>query len=94
LPSFLKRTRLLRAVKAANEYSPITLDLAVAEIGNAAWKRVAFFKEGKEATWLSLSKCLQFISFWYRGREDPRLQAGDESYPCHDYFRHAPIDLI
>ena len=37
------------------------MDLAVAEIGNAAWKRVAFFKEGKEATWLSLSKCLQFI---------------------------------
>ena len=31
------------AVRAANEYSPITLDLAVAEVGNSAWKRVAFF---------------------------------------------------
>lgn len=51
----------LRAVKAANDYSPVTLDLAVAEIGNAAWKRVALFKEDKDATWLSLSKCLQFI---------------------------------
>ncbi len=51
----------LRAEKAANEYSPITLDLAVAEVGNAAWKRVAFFKESKDAAWLSLSKCLQFI---------------------------------
>jgi len=50
-----------RAVKAANGYCPITLDLAVAEVGNAAWKRVSFFKESKEATWLSLSKCLQFI---------------------------------
>ena len=50
-----------RAVRAANEYSPITLDLAVAEVGNAAWKRVAFFKENKDATLLSLSKCLLFI---------------------------------
>lgn len=51
----------VRAVRAANECSPITLDLAIAEVGNAAWKRVAFFKESKDATWLSLSKCLQFI---------------------------------
>jgi predicted nucleic acid-binding protein len=50
-----------RAEKAANEHSPITLDLAVAEVGNAAWKRVAFFEESKEATLLSLSKCLLFI---------------------------------
>ena len=35
-----------------------------------------------------------FISLGYRGREDPRLQAGDESYPCHNYFRCALIDLI
>jgi predicted nucleic acid-binding protein len=51
----------LRAVNAANEYNPITLDLAVAEVGNAAWKRVAFFEESKDAAWLSLSKCLLFI---------------------------------
>ena len=50
-----------RAVNAANQYSPITLDLAVAEVGNAAWKRVAFFEESKDAAWLSLSKCLLFI---------------------------------
>lgn len=50
-----------RAVLAAHEYNPITLDLAVAEVGNAAWKRAVFFKEGKDATWLSLSKCLEFI---------------------------------
>jgi len=50
-----------RAVKAASEYSPITLDLAVAEVGNAAWKRVAFFQENKDVAALSLSKCLLFI---------------------------------
>ncbi len=50
-----------RALSAVNECSPITLDLAVAEVGNAAWKRVAFFEESKDAARLSLSKCLQFI---------------------------------
>lgn len=51
----------VRAERAANEYSPITLDLAVAEVGNAAWKRVAFFEESKDASLLSLFRCLQFI---------------------------------
>ena len=37
------------------------MDLAVAEVGNAAWKRVAFFGESKDATWKSLYKCLEFI---------------------------------
>lgn len=50
-----------RAMNAANEYSPITLDLAVAEVGNAAWKRVAHFGESVDAARLSLSKCLMFI---------------------------------
>ncbi len=50
-----------RAVKAVDLLSPITLDLAVAEVGNAAWKRVALFKESKESTSASLSKCLEFI---------------------------------
>lgn len=51
----------VRAERAANDYSPITLDLAVAEVGNAAWKRVAFFKESRDASLFSLSSCLQFI---------------------------------
>ena len=50
-----------RAVEAASEHSPITVDLAVAEVGNAAWKRVALFGEGKDATWRSLYKCLDLI---------------------------------
>jgi len=44
----------VRAEKAVNEYSPITLDLAVAEVGNAAWKRVVFFKENRDASLRSL----------------------------------------
>jgi predicted nucleic acid-binding protein len=50
-----------RAVEIAYEHSPITLDLAVAEVGNAAWKRVTLFGEGKDATGKSLCKCLDFI---------------------------------
>ena len=50
-----------RAVEVASECSPVTLDLAVAEAGNAAWKRVAFFGESKDAAWKSLYKCLEFI---------------------------------
>ena len=50
-----------RAVEIAYEHSPITLDLAVAEVGNAAWKRVTLFGEGKDPTWKSLCKCLDFI---------------------------------
>jgi predicted nucleic acid-binding protein len=51
----------VQAERAANDYSPITLDLAVAEVGNAAWKRVAFFKESRDASLRSLLSCLQFI---------------------------------
>jgi predicted nucleic acid-binding protein len=50
-----------RAVAAASKYNPITLDLAAAEVGNVAWKRVVLFGENKDATWQSLSKCLEFI---------------------------------
>lgn len=48
-------------MNAANEYSPITLDLAVAEVGNAARKRAAFFGESVDVPRLSHSKCLMFI---------------------------------
>lgn len=50
-----------RAVNVVDKLSPITVDLAVAEVGNAAWKRVALFKENKDSTRASLSKCLEFI---------------------------------
>lgn len=50
-----------RAAIAAERISPITLDLAVAEVGNAAWKRVALFKENKDSNRASLLRCLEFI---------------------------------
>jgi predicted nucleic acid-binding protein len=50
-----------RASEAAYKLSPITLDLAVAEVGNAAWKRVALFKENRESARASHSNCLEFI---------------------------------
>jgi predicted nucleic acid-binding protein len=50
-----------RAEIAAHKYNPITLDLAVAEVGNATWKRAVLFKEDGDAIRLSLSKCLEFI---------------------------------
>ena len=59
---FFEEAASERAARAAGEYRPITLDLAVAEVGNAAWKRVAFFQEQEDAARLSLSKCLEFIA--------------------------------
>lgn len=50
-----------RAAEVASKHSPITLDLAVAEVGNAAWKRVVFFADSKDAASKSLYKCLEFI---------------------------------
>ena len=50
-----------RAVTAAGKYNPITLDLAAAEVGNVAWKRVVQFGEDRDAIWQSISKCLEFI---------------------------------
>jgi len=51
-----------RAARAAGECRPITLDMAVSEVGNAAWKRVAFFQEREDAARLSLLKCLEFMA--------------------------------
>jgi len=51
-----------RALKAVAELDLITLDLAVAEIGNVAWKQVVLSGEDKELTLTALQKCLSFIS--------------------------------
>ena len=50
-----------RAANVVDKLSPITINLAVAEVGSAAWKRVALFKESKGSTRASLSKCLEYI---------------------------------
>ena len=59
---FFEEAASERAARAAGECRPITLDLAVSEVGNATWKRVAFFQEQVDAARLSLSKCLEFIA--------------------------------
>lgn len=50
-----------RALKAAAEYDLVTLDLAFAEVGNVAWKKVILSKANKDVTWIALQKCMSFI---------------------------------
>jgi predicted nucleic acid-binding protein len=59
---FFKEDASPRALKAVIEPDLITLDLAVAEVGNVAWKLVIRSKEDKELTLTALQKCLAFIS--------------------------------
>ncbi len=51
-----------RAMKAATECDPITLDLAIAEVGNVAWKRAVLVGENKQRTLDALQDALEFIS--------------------------------
>jgi len=50
-----------RADDAVAEKDLITLDLAIAEVGNVASKRVVHFKEDRELTDLALQRCIAFI---------------------------------
>lgn len=50
-----------RAKRAAMENDPITVDLAFAEVGNAAWKRVTLFGEYRDANRNSLQRCIDYI---------------------------------
>ena len=49
-----------RAEKAAENYELITVDLAIAEVANVAWKRVMFFHESKELALKALKKSVDF----------------------------------
>lgn len=40
----------------------ITVDLAIAEVTNVAWKRCMFFHEDKEITKEALNNCITFIT--------------------------------
>lgn len=42
---FFREASSSRALKCASECDPVTLDLAMAEVGNVAWKPVLFFGE-------------------------------------------------
>ncbi len=59
---FFKEDASSRALKSAAGCDPITLDLAIAEVGNVAWKRVSFSGEKEERAIEALRDCLEFIS--------------------------------
>lgn len=59
---FFKEAASPRALKSAAGSDPITLDLAVAEVGNVAWKQVVFFSEDKDRALDALRDGLDFIA--------------------------------
>ncbi len=59
---FFKEVASSRALKSAAGCDPITLDLAIAEVGNVAWKRVSFSGENEGTALEALRDCMVFIS--------------------------------
>src|SRR5512136_1187693 len=51
-----------RAEEVAAKNDLITLDLAIDDVGNVAWKRAVFFKEDKGTTLAALQDCRDFIA--------------------------------
>lgn len=58
---FFKEEASERAESVAEKHEIITVDVAAAEVGNVAWKRVVFFNESRKNTLKSLKKCIEFI---------------------------------
>lgn len=58
---YFKEEASSQAKRVAMENDPITVDLAFAETGNAAWKRVTLFGEDRDANRDSLQKCIDYI---------------------------------
>jgi predicted nucleic acid-binding protein len=58
---FFKEESSIRALKCATECDPVTLDLAIAEVGSVAWKQVVFSGESKDMTLDALRDCQHFI---------------------------------
>jgi len=58
---FFKEESSERAERVAANYKLITVDLAIAEVANVAWKRVVFFNESKEVALKALRKGIDFI---------------------------------
>lgn len=59
---FFKEDASDRAASAAEAPELITLDLAIVEVANVAWKRVVFFKEPKELMLDALKSSSDFIT--------------------------------
>ncbi|MBA7555897.1 hypothetical protein ES705_48589 [subsurface metagenome] len=58
---FFKEASSDRAERVAANYELITVDLAIAEVANVAWKRVMFFNESKEVVLKALRRGIDFI---------------------------------
>ena len=59
---FFREEASPRALKCASECDPVTLDLAMAEVGNVAWKQVVFFGENRDRASDALQDCQDFIA--------------------------------
>ena len=59
---FFKEDASMRALDAAAKSDLITLDLAIAEVGNMAWKQVVLCGADKDQTLVAFKKCQSFIS--------------------------------
>jgi predicted nucleic acid-binding protein len=59
---FFKEDASMRAQDAASNSDLITLDLAIAEVGNVAWKQVVLCGADKDQTLVAFKKCQSFIS--------------------------------
>jgi predicted nucleic acid-binding protein len=59
---FFKEDASMRARDAAAKSDLITLDLAIAEVGNVAWKQVVLCGADKDQTLVAFKKCQSFIS--------------------------------
>ncbi len=58
---FFKEDASERAERVAENYKLITVDLAIAEVANVAWKRAVFFNESKEIALKALRRGIDFI---------------------------------
>ena len=58
---FFKEESSERAERVAENYKLITIDLALAEVANVAWKRVVFFNESKKVVLKALRRGIDFI---------------------------------
>ena len=59
---FFQEEASSRAVKAVQDQDLLTLDLALSEVGNVAWKRITLFGEDEEVIEEAFKKGVKFIT--------------------------------
>lgn len=59
---FFREKASEKAVQLVQDKDLFTVDLAMAEVANVAWKRVAFFGEDKKIMEEALNKSIEFIN--------------------------------